>query len=82
MIKRQIEDSIRATVSAGKAVVLLGPRQVGKSTLVNLIFSGDSSVKWFTGDDPADRDALTGISLARLKLILGDSQGIVRQLSV
>ncbi len=77
MIKRQIENSIKATLSDRKAVVLLGPRQVGKSTLMNLIFSGDPSVKWFTGDDPADREALTDISLARLKIILGDFKVVV-----
>ena len=77
MIKRQIENIIKDTLSDRKAVVLLGPRQVGKSTLLNLIFSGDSSVKWFTGDDPADREALTDISLTRLKLILGNSKVVV-----
>ena len=77
MIDRQIENSIKTTLSEKKAVVLLGPRQVGKSTLMNLIFSGDDSVRWFTGDDPADREALTDISLKRLKLILGDSRVVV-----
>lgn len=77
MIKRQIENSIKETLSDGKAVVLLGPRQVGKSTLMNLIFSGDDTVKWFTGDDYADREALSDISLARLKLILGNSKVVV-----
>ncbi len=72
MIKRQVENSIRETLSDGKAVVLLGPRQVGKSTLMDIILSGNDNVKWFTGDDPADRDTLTGISLTRLKLILGN----------
>lgn len=77
MIKRQIENSIKATLSDGKAVVLLGPRQVGKSTLMNLIFAGDDSVKWFTGDDPTHREALTDVSLAKLKLILGNSRVVV-----
>jgi len=77
MIKRQIENSIRATLSDGKAVVLLGPRQVGKSTLMDIMFSGNDDVKWFTGDDPADREALTVVSLTRLKLILGSSQVVV-----
>jgi len=59
MIKRQIENSIRETLSEKKAVVFLGPRQVGKSTLMDIIFSGNENVKWFTADDPADREALT-----------------------
>ncbi len=77
MIKRQIENSVKATFFGRKAVVLLGPRQVGKSTLMNMIFPGNDSVKWFTGDDPADREALTDISLTRLKLILGNFKVVV-----
>lgn len=77
MINRQIENRIKGTLSEGKAVVLLGPRQVGKSTLTKLLFHDESSVKWFTGDDPADRNTLTDISLTRLKLILGNSRTVV-----
>ncbi len=77
MIKRQIENSVKATLFGRKAVVLLGPRQVGKSTLMSMIFPGNDSVKWFTGDDPADREALTDISLTRLKLILGNFKVVV-----
>jgi len=77
MIERQIEKSIKFTLSEQKAVVLLGPRQVGKSTLMNIIFSERDDVKWFTGDDPADREALTDVSLNRLKLILGNCRVVV-----
>lgn len=77
MIKRQIENTIWQSLSDRKAVVLLGPRQVGKSTLMETLFSGQDNVKWFTGDDPADRETLTNISLTRLKLILGNSRIVV-----
>jgi len=49
IISPLLSNSVRETLSDGKAVVLLGPRQVGKSTLMDIIFSGNDNVKWFTG---------------------------------
>lgn len=77
MIDRCIENNLRKTLESGKAVVLLGPRQVGKSTLTNMLFASQEGVKWFTGDDPADREALTNVSLNRLRLIIGTSGTVV-----
>ena len=77
MIQRYIEKNLKDTISKGKAVILLGPRQVGKSTLTNMLFGSEEGVKWFTGDDPADKDALSNVSLTRLKLILGTSRIVV-----
>ena len=77
MIVRCIENNLRKTLESGKAVVLLGPRQVGKSTLTNMLFASQEGVKWFTGDDPADREALTNVSLNRLRLIIGTSGTVV-----
>ncbi len=77
MIHRTIETNIRKVLARNKAVLLMGPRQVGKSTLVREMFGTDAVVKWFNGDDPSDRTALTDVSLSRLKLILGDSPLII-----
>ena len=77
MIRRYIENNLKKTLSDGKAVILLGPRQVGKSTLADMIFGCEEKVKWFTGDDPADIAALSDISLTRLKLTLGTSRAVV-----
>lgn len=77
MIERYIADNLKATLNSGKAVILLGPRQVGKSTLLNMLFGSQTGVKWFTGDDPADKEALSNVSLSRLKLILGECSTVV-----
>lgn len=77
MIKREIESAIRKSLANHKAILLMGPRQVGKSTLVREMFGNDAGVKWFNGDDPSDRTALTDVSLSRLKLILGDSTSVI-----
>ena len=77
MIGRHIEADIRKALAKNKAVLLMGPRQVGKSTLVREMFGSDASVSWFNGDDPSDRTALTDVSLTRLKLILGNIQSVI-----
>jgi len=77
MIERCIANNLRKTLESGKAVVLLGPRQVGKSTLSKMLLESREGVKWFTGDDPADREALTNVSLNKLKLIIGTSETVV-----
>lgn len=77
MIIRFIETDIRKALAKNKAVLLMGPRQVGKSTLVREMFGNDAGVKWFNGDDPSDRTALTDVSLTRLKLILGDIKSVI-----
>ena len=77
MIDRCIANDLKRTLDSGKAAILLGPRQVGKSTLLKMIFGSEDGVKWFTGDDPADKEALSGVSLNRLKLIIGTSRTIV-----
>ncbi|MBR6455569.1 MAG: AAA family ATPase, partial [Prevotella sp.] len=39
MIKRQIEEQIRQRMFGGRAVVLMGARQVGKTTLLKQLFA-------------------------------------------
>lgn len=77
MIDRYITNDLKKALESGKAVILLGPRQVGKSTLMNMIVSHGDGVKWFTGDDPSDKSALSGVSLNRLRLIIGESDTVV-----
>lgn len=77
MIDRTIATDLKKTLESGKAVILLGPRQVGKSTLLNMLFGSQDGVKWFTGDDSTDREALSNVSLNRLRLIVGTSGTVV-----
>ena len=38
MIKRKLEDIIGGRLFDGKAILLMGPRQVGKTTLLKTLF--------------------------------------------
>ncbi len=71
MIGRQQLPRIREVLAHGKAIVLIGPRQVGKTTLIRqLVADIDRPVLWLTGDDPGARALLHDITLARLQAVL------------
>lgn len=57
MLKRRIEAQIRADLQTQAAVALLGPRQVGKTTLALALGEAQPSI-YLDLEDPADRDKL------------------------
>lgn len=62
MLNRRIEAQIRADLEDQAAVALLGPRQVGKTTLALAIAEASPSV-YLDLEDPADRDKLADPAL-------------------
>ncbi len=56
-----------------KAVVILGPRQVGKSTLLHQILDGNDDVLWLNGDDQDVRELFDNFSAAKMRTILGQN---------
>ena len=67
MFKREIENSISRDFAKGKIICLLGPRQVGKTTLLNqLIKKGDKVLK-LNCDDSLDAAELENKSTTELK---------------
>lgn len=78
-IKRQIEDEMAGRLFGGKALVLYGPRQSGKTTLIRHLVSGYSAeeVLWLNGDNPDVRVRLSGISTASWRLMLGNRRILV-----
>jgi predicted AAA+ superfamily ATPase len=62
MLKRRLETRIRADLDAQAAVALLGPRQVGKTTLALRVADAVPST-YLDLEDPADRDKLADPTL-------------------
>lgn len=52
MIKRIIEDKLKATLGKGKIVIIYGPRQVGKTTLVKKIVAETPNSAYFSCEEP------------------------------
>jgi hypothetical protein len=66
MIKRTLEELITSRLFSGKTILLLGPRQVGKTTLINEVYkSFQGKSIWLSGDNPEDREMLNQMSSTR-----------------
>lgn len=68
MINRIINPQIKDKLFKKKAIILLGARQTGKSTLINEILRNqEKDVFYFNGDDFTDRETLKNISASQIK---------------
>ncbi len=75
MIKRQLTGVIlQHLTTSKKAIVLIGPRQTGKTTLIKDLISSDQEVLFLDGDDPLVRNELKDINTARLRQLIGRNQ--------
>lgn len=70
MIERLLSPVITAQLGRGKAIILVGPRQVGKTTLVNSILQNKPHL-FLDADDPTVRNLLTNPNTEQLKSIIG-----------
>lgn len=57
-----------------KAIVILGPRQVGKSTLLHQMLDDEDGVLWLNGDDHDVRDLFANFSAAKMRTIMGHNR--------
>ena len=78
MIQRALENKIRGELYKGKAIILFGPRQVGKTTLVKSITNSSGQiVKWLNGDESDVRDLFIKPTSTGLKQLAGDAKILV-----
>ena len=71
MFPRILENRIREKIGGGKAIVLVGARQVGKTTLIKSILK-DLDFLFLDADDPSTRSMLTGPNTEQIRTILSD----------
>jgi len=76
-IKRWLSDDIRDHMYRGKAIIILGPRQCGKTTLLHAISSGLENKLYLNCDDANDRQALETRSLAALRSLVGTHKSVL-----
>lgn len=73
MIQRILRSKISDKLFKGKTILLIGARQVGKTTLVKEILSGKDYL-FLDGDDPFVRQQLTTPNTKEIETILGNSE--------
>lgn len=77
MIARTLEDTIKALLGSQKAIIIMGARQVGKSTLLEALLRGRDDVMWMNGDDLDVQRLFTEMTSTRLRTLLGDKRILV-----
>ncbi len=75
MIERDLEKTIRSRIDFKKSIIILGPRQAGKSTLINHILDTmEEDVLYINGDDPATQSIWDNPSAAFIENYIGKHQ--------
>lgn len=77
MIDRLLKRKIEGMIGSEKAIIIMGPRQVGKSTLLHEMFGASREVLWLNGDEPDIQELFANITSTRLKAIIGNTKFIV-----
>jgi len=69
--------SKKKRLNTGKAIVILGARQVGKTTLLKTLFGSSKEVLWLNGDEMDVQSLFSAISATRLKAIFGNKKTVI-----
>ncbi|MBW6500758.1 MAG: ATP-binding protein [Bacteroidales bacterium] len=73
MYKRSLRKIIETRIDSGKAIIVTGPRQVGKTTLIESVLEGMDYLL-LDGDDPKTRALLTKPNTEQIRRILGKNK--------
>ncbi len=74
MIARTLEAHINRTLQGRKAVIVLGARQTGKTTLLQAIMKKKPQALHLNCDEPIVRSSLQDVNLADLRNVIGDAK--------
>ena len=78
MIERKLDKTIKKQLFKGKVIVIVGPRQVGKTTLLGeLVRKSDKRVLALNCDEPEVQTMLTNTNVAKLRAIIGNNELLV-----
>ena len=79
MIKRTLQKVLEQYMGKGKAILLIGARQVGKSTLFRMLTETimEDTLLWLNCDLQNVRDTLTNPTLTTLQLLFGNKNVVV-----
>ena len=71
MINRELQRDLESRLFCGKALILFGPRQVGKTTLIDMLLYAREDVLFLNGDEPDVRELLTNATSTHLRAVVG-----------
>ena len=75
MIRRALQTRIESHLFKGKAIIVIGARQVGKSTMLRMILEGrNEPTLTLNCDEPEVKEMLTNANLKELQLLIGKNK--------
>ncbi len=77
MIQRLVVQRINRTLASGKSVLLLGPRQVGKTTVLLYLQEMYPGSMYLDCDEPDVRSLLTDATSSKLRSLLGSQKVVI-----
>ncbi len=77
MIARKLYKTLIDRIFTGKAIVLVGARQVGKTTLLNELMRRYDDVLWLNGDELGTRTLLQDVSVEKFRSMIGSRKIMV-----
>ncbi|MDR0970295.1 MAG: AAA family ATPase [Lentimicrobiaceae bacterium] len=77
MISRILTESISSRLGSGKAIIVMGPRQVGKTTMLRTLFPDTEYVLFLNGDEMDVRRLFENMTSTRLRAIIGNKRVVV-----
>ena len=77
MIARTLAPKIMSKVGGNKAIIIIGARQVGKSTLLKMMLGERKDVMWLNGDDLDIQELFRNITSTRLQAVIGNNRIVI-----
>ena len=75
MYQRILENIVKEKIGSGKAIIIVGARQVGKTTLIKSLLK-EKEYLFFDADDQTIRKLLSGPNTEQIRTFLGDYETV------
>lgn len=72
ILKRELQKQIEKKLFRGKVIIVYGPRQAGKTTLIKEIVKNYPDYLFLNCDEPDVREALSNKTSTELKFVIKD----------
>ena len=77
MISRVLSEKLRLKLFKQKAIIVLGPRQVGKTTMLKNLAIDPDEILWMNADELDVQQLFSGISSSGIKMLMGKKKILV-----
>jgi predicted AAA+ superfamily ATPase len=77
MIKRTLQKTLEQKLGSNKALIILGARQTGKTTLLKAIYEDLEDALWMNADEPDIQAIFENSTSTRFKRLFADYKTVV-----